>query len=187
MSALWTEVLPIGSGYQGAMLFGGVDTERLQADEGTAWSGGPAGERMPPIVTAEQARAALDDARTALRLLDLSTATHEAFWKRDGAEVRQSAFAGHPGRVLVHRLRTQRPVDVVPPHDDADEPIVRDAPPGAALRGAACLAFTHDGVTAPRRHRCTTVTLANVTTVDMTIVTATTLDRIGSPRARRRT
>ncbi|WP_078910875.1 glycosyl hydrolase family 95 catalytic domain-containing protein [Streptomyces sp. NRRL WC-3742] len=157
----WTEALPIGNGYQGAMLFGGVETERLQINEGTAWSGSTASEQLPPTVTAEQARAAVEAARASLlagdpeaagtavrelqhrhsqaflpfvdlslrvtpagsgtwrsepdlyeRSLDLGTATHETRWRRDGTEVRQTSFAGHPDHVLVHRLRAGRPVDV---------------------------------------------------------------------------
>ncbi|WP_404307012.1 glycoside hydrolase family 95 protein [Neorhodopirellula lusitana] len=37
----WTEALPIGNGRLGAMVFGGVDQERLQLNEDTLWSGGP--------------------------------------------------------------------------------------------------------------------------------------------------
>lgn len=37
----WTEALPIGNGRQGAMVFGGVDLERVQLNEDTLWSGGP--------------------------------------------------------------------------------------------------------------------------------------------------
>jgi alpha-L-fucosidase 2 len=37
----WVEALPIGNGRLGAMVFGGVDTERLQLNEDTLWSGGP--------------------------------------------------------------------------------------------------------------------------------------------------
>jgi alpha-L-fucosidase 2 len=37
----WTEALPIGNGRLGAMVFGGVATERLQLNEDTLWSGGP--------------------------------------------------------------------------------------------------------------------------------------------------
>ena len=36
-----TEALPIGNGYMGAMIFGGVERERLQFSEGTLWEGGP--------------------------------------------------------------------------------------------------------------------------------------------------
>ena len=37
----WVEALPLGNGRLGAMVFGGVETERLQLNEGTLWAGGP--------------------------------------------------------------------------------------------------------------------------------------------------
>ena len=37
----WTEALPVGNGRLGAMIFGGVDQDRLQLNEGTLWAGGP--------------------------------------------------------------------------------------------------------------------------------------------------
>jgi alpha-L-fucosidase 2 len=37
----WVEALPIGNGRLGAMVFGGLDTERLQLNEDTLWAGGP--------------------------------------------------------------------------------------------------------------------------------------------------
>src|SRR5437762_1170768 len=37
----WVEALPIGNGRLGAMVFGGVEIERLQLNEDTLWSGGP--------------------------------------------------------------------------------------------------------------------------------------------------
>ena len=37
----WTEALPIGNGRLGAMVFGGVERERLQFNEDTLWTGGP--------------------------------------------------------------------------------------------------------------------------------------------------
>lgn len=37
----WTDALPIGNGRLGAMVFGGVKTERLQLNEDTLWSGAP--------------------------------------------------------------------------------------------------------------------------------------------------
>ncbi|MGA2246291.1 MAG: glycoside hydrolase family 95 protein [Verrucomicrobiota bacterium] len=40
-AAQWTEALPIGNGRLGAMIFGGVDREHLQLNEGTLWAGGP--------------------------------------------------------------------------------------------------------------------------------------------------
>lgn len=37
----WNEALPLGNGRLGAMVFGGVEQERLQLNEDTLWSGGP--------------------------------------------------------------------------------------------------------------------------------------------------
>jgi alpha-L-fucosidase 2 len=157
----WTEALPIGNGYQGAMLFGGIATERLQINEGTAWSGSPASNTQPPLVGADEARRAIAEARRAVdagdptsadaavrrvqhrysqaflpfadleihvtpagasrwhkaateydRALDLDSALHQVHYVRDGITVRQSAFASSPDRVLVHRIRTDKPVDV---------------------------------------------------------------------------
>jgi alpha-L-fucosidase 2 len=37
----WTEALPVGNGYMGAMVYGGVNTEHIQFNEHTVWSGQP--------------------------------------------------------------------------------------------------------------------------------------------------
>ncbi|UCD53035.1 MAG: glycoside hydrolase N-terminal domain-containing protein [Phycisphaerales bacterium] len=37
----WVEALPIGNGRLGAMVFGGIDKERIQLNEDTIWGGGP--------------------------------------------------------------------------------------------------------------------------------------------------
>ena len=37
----WVEALPVGNGRLGAMVFGGLERERLQLNEGTLWTGGP--------------------------------------------------------------------------------------------------------------------------------------------------
>ncbi|MEV4470785.1 glycoside hydrolase family 95 protein [Nonomuraea sp. NPDC049504] len=40
-AAEWLEALPVGCGRLGAMVFGGVATERLQLNEDSIWAGGP--------------------------------------------------------------------------------------------------------------------------------------------------
>ena len=40
-SEIWEDALPIGNGHIGAMVFGGVDTERLQLNDDTLYSGEP--------------------------------------------------------------------------------------------------------------------------------------------------
>jgi alpha-L-fucosidase 2 len=37
----WVEALPVGNGRLGAMVFGGIERERIQLNEGTLWAGGP--------------------------------------------------------------------------------------------------------------------------------------------------
>lgn len=37
----WTEALPLGNGRIGAMIFGGVEKDRIQFNEETLWTGGP--------------------------------------------------------------------------------------------------------------------------------------------------
>ncbi len=37
----WTEALPVGNGYMGAMIYGGVNTEHIQFNECTVWTGQP--------------------------------------------------------------------------------------------------------------------------------------------------
>ena len=56
----WTQALPLGNGRLGAMVFGGIDTERFQLNENTLWSGGPQDCNNP------QARAVLPEVRHAL-------------------------------------------------------------------------------------------------------------------------
>ena len=40
-AAIWLEALPIGNSHLGAMVYGGTQTEELQLNEETFWSGGP--------------------------------------------------------------------------------------------------------------------------------------------------
>ena len=39
--AIWENALPVGNGFQGAMFYGNVDTETIQLNEYTVWSGSP--------------------------------------------------------------------------------------------------------------------------------------------------
>lgn len=54
----WSQALPLGNGRLGAMVFGGVNRERLQMNEDSIWYGGPV-DRINP-----DARPALDQVRT---------------------------------------------------------------------------------------------------------------------------
>lgn len=47
-AALWEEALPLGNGRLGAMVYGGVDTDTLQINDVTLWSGSPTEEADRP-------------------------------------------------------------------------------------------------------------------------------------------
>jgi hypothetical protein len=57
-AAEWTEALPVGNGRIGCMVFGGVNRERIQLNEGTLWAGGPYDPVNP------DAKAALPEVRS---------------------------------------------------------------------------------------------------------------------------
>ena len=48
----WENALPIGNGFQSAMVYGNVDKEILQLNEGTVWSGSPNRNDNPSAKTA---------------------------------------------------------------------------------------------------------------------------------------
>ncbi|MCL8014910.1 glycoside hydrolase N-terminal domain-containing protein [Streptomyces sp. AS02] len=48
----WLEALPVGNGRLGAMVFGGVQAERLQLNEDTLWAGGPYDPAKPEALHA---------------------------------------------------------------------------------------------------------------------------------------
>jgi alpha-L-fucosidase 2 len=48
----WLEALPVGNGRLGCMVFGGVETERLQLNEGSVWSGSPQDSDNPAALAA---------------------------------------------------------------------------------------------------------------------------------------
>lgn len=56
----WTQALPVGNGRLGAMVFGGIETERIQLNEESVWTGGPVNRINP------EARASLDKVRQLL-------------------------------------------------------------------------------------------------------------------------
>jgi alpha-L-fucosidase 2 len=51
-AAQWVEALAIGNGRLGAMVFGGVERERLQLNEDTLWGGGPYDSNNPEALAA---------------------------------------------------------------------------------------------------------------------------------------
>lgn len=46
-AAQWTDALPIGNGFLGAMIYGGTDTDHIQFNESTLWTDGPRAYQHP--------------------------------------------------------------------------------------------------------------------------------------------
>lgn len=82
----WVEALPLGNGRLGAMVFGGIQTERIQLNEDTLWGGGPYNPVNP------EARSALPEIRRLLaagNYLEAQTLAAEKFMAQP---LRQSPY-----------------------------------------------------------------------------------------------
>lgn len=82
----WVEALPVGSGKLGAMIFGGVASERLQLNEDTLWAGGP----YEPINP--EANVALPEIRRLINAGEYAKATELADAKFMGVPKRQMSY-----------------------------------------------------------------------------------------------
>ena len=82
------EGMPLGNGFIGAMVFGGVDSERIQINEHTLWSGGPgADENYDGGMghnTKEENYKNLTAAREGLQKLAIEFSENSAAYKKDG-------------------------------------------------------------------------------------------------------
>jgi alpha-L-fucosidase 2 len=111
---VWTEALPVGNGRLGAMVFGGVSTERLQLNESTLWSGGPRDGTNPA------AREALPEVRAAIFAGDFVKATEltkklqgpftQAYQPLGNLRLRFRGEAAGPARDYERRLDLERAV-----------------------------------------------------------------------------
>ncbi|WP_346238214.1 glycoside hydrolase family 95 protein [Niabella insulamsoli] len=52
-AAAWTEALPLGNGFLGAMVFGNAESERIQLNENTLYSGDPTTNYKVPTIRAD--------------------------------------------------------------------------------------------------------------------------------------
>ena len=117
------DALPIGNGRIGGMIFGGVESERIQLNEDSLWTGadnpdggyGGMGEYQilgDLFLTANNATA--PDAKTGQagyrRELDLASAVARTeFTDKDGVRHAREAFASHADGVLVVRWTAEKP------------------------------------------------------------------------------
>ena len=100
------EALPIGNGRLGAMLFGGVERERIQFNDITLWTGDA--KTMGAYQAFGDVRIELqgqDGVVNAYRReLSLDAAEHRLSYSIGGVQYQREAFASHPDQVIVLRL-----------------------------------------------------------------------------------
>jgi alpha-L-fucosidase 2 len=106
-----TEALPIGNGRMGAMLFGGTETDRIQFNEISLWTG------TEDVMGAYQAFGNLyihlsgsdNNVTDYLRELDLSRGQARVSYKAGGVTYSRVYFASHPAQVIVIHLSVDKP------------------------------------------------------------------------------
>lgn len=112
------EALPIGNAHMGAMLFGGVERERIQFNEESLWIGDEDvtgayqafgdvfvqwGEEIADATGTTHA------ATSYRRELDIARAVQTTTYELDGVRYRREAFASYPAKVLVFRFTSDTP------------------------------------------------------------------------------
>ena len=139
--AWMTEALPIGNGRLGAMVFGGVATERVQFNEDSLWTGdeNPSGNygKMGAYQAFGDVYIKLPshgEAAGYRRELDIGQAIVRVRYRCGGIRYRREYFASHPDQVLAVRLTADRP---------------------AGYTGAVELTDAHKAPASSERHRLT--------------------------------
>ena len=109
------EALPIGNGYMAAMIFGGIQREQIQFNEGSLWIGDE--EETGAYQAFGEILVQFRDAATVTsplasefrRELDIERAVHIVSYKKDGISFRREAFASYPARVMGFRFTADKP------------------------------------------------------------------------------
>lgn len=106
----WMEyALPIGDGQFGAMVFGGVRHEKVQFNDKTLWSGGPASygyyRNFGEVYMKNLNDFTGKSAGRYTRYLDLSTATAGVTYTFSGTTFTNEYIASHPARAVIMRLK----------------------------------------------------------------------------------
>jgi alpha-L-fucosidase 2 len=103
-----SEALPVGNGRLGGMIFGGLDTERIQFNEDSLWTG----DENDTGAYQNFGDLFIDlghvGAQFYGRSLDLSTAVHAVEYTLAGVAYRREVFCSYPDNVLVVRLTADR-------------------------------------------------------------------------------
>jgi alpha-L-fucosidase 2 len=104
------EALPIGNGWLGAKVFGGVEKERIQFNVNSLWEGDEndtgAYQAFGDVHVELEGHGEAGGYR---RQLDIGRAVHEVFYTSGGTKYRREYFSGHPGGVMAFLFAADKP------------------------------------------------------------------------------
>ncbi|MHA6724294.1 glycoside hydrolase family 95 protein [Sphingomonas sp. RS2018] len=139
----WVEALPVGNGRLGAMVFGGITSDRIQLNEDSFFAGGPYDTNTP------DAAAALPEVRRLIFAREFAAAQKLADQKLLGRPVKQMAYQPI-GDLLLTFPALEEPRDYVR-ELDLDGAIARTSfRTGSARHVREVIASAPDGVVAVR-------------------------------------
>ena len=104
-----TEALPLGNGRLGGMVFGALDSERVQFNESSLWTGDEDDAGCYQNFGDLFVDLGHEAGENYTRSLDLNDAIHRLRYTRNGAAYQREAFCSHADDVLVLRLTADRP------------------------------------------------------------------------------
>ena len=111
-ASAWTEALPVGNGHMGAMIFGGIEQERLQLNEDSLWAGQPYDPANPA------ARSALPHIRALIfagKIAEAETLANKTMLGKPSTQMPYQAFCdlmlGFPGLEPVSYTHLRAPRD----------------------------------------------------------------------------
>jgi len=103
------EALPIGNGRLGAMIFGGVERERIQFNEDSLWIGDENETGAYQAFGDVYVELKHGPATSYRRELDIARAVHLVTYESEGVKYRREFFASYPAQALVFRFTADKP------------------------------------------------------------------------------
>ena len=104
-----TEALPIGNGTLGVMVFGGLETERLQFNANSLWTGDETDTGHYQAFGDVWIDLDHTDATDYRRELNIENAVHRVTYAHSGIQFERVIFASHPAGVIALRLSADKP------------------------------------------------------------------------------
>lgn len=107
----WWDVLPIGNGSLGAMVYGGVAQEKIQLNLDTLWTGSDMNKDTGAYQSLGylSVRTGTESASDYRRWLNLETGVASVEYTSEGTRYRRETFASYPDKVLVVRFSADKP------------------------------------------------------------------------------